>query len=65
LSNEHPSSSYGKPVLVNEDTGEAYGPGDLMKLNPSGGYVPGYLAVRKIAEGRPFTEDEIAFIDKF
>lgn len=35
LSTDHAASSYGQPVLVNRATGEAFGPGDILKPYPS------------------------------
>ncbi len=35
LTNEHSASSYGRPVLVNRGSGEAYGPGDIVRAYPS------------------------------
>ena len=65
LTDEHSSSSYGRPVLVNRETNEGYGPGDVLKVNPSGSYVPGYLVVRGLTEDKTFSAEEIAFIDRF
>jgi len=65
LSDEHLASSYGKPVLVDQDTGEAYGPGDIVKILPGGSYVPGYIAVKAFTEGESFSAEELAFIDQF
>ena len=30
LTTEHPASSYGQPVLVDTDTGQAYGKADIL-----------------------------------
>jgi len=30
LTTEHAASSYGQPVLVNTETGQAYGEGDIL-----------------------------------
>jgi hypothetical protein len=65
LSDEHATSSYGKPVLVDRETGEAYGPGDIVQILPGGGYIPGYIAVRAFTEGESFSAEELAFIDLF
>ena len=65
LSDEHSASSYGKPVLVERDTGEAYGPRDILEPYPSWGVIPGRAAVQRMNKRKPFTEDEQAFIDRF
>ena len=65
LTDEHSASSYGKPVLVELETGQACGPGDILQINPSGGHVPGYIAVRGMTEDKAFSADEITFIDRF
>ena len=65
LTNEHSASSYGKPVLVELETGQAYGPRDILQVNPGGGFVPGYIAVKGMTEGSVFTEEEQAFLDRF
>jgi hypothetical protein len=65
LSDEHLASSYGKPVLVDQETGKAYGPDDILQVNPGGNPVPGYLVVRALIEGESFSVEEVAFIDRF
>ena len=39
LTTEHAAASYGQPVLVDRETGEAYGPADLVEIG--GEYVSG------------------------
>ena len=65
LTDEHSASSHGKPVLIELETRKAHGPGDLIKLNPSGRAVPGYIVARAMVEGTTFPEDELEFIDQF
>lgn len=50
LSTDHAASSYGQPVLVHRPTGEAYGPGDILKPYPSYSYMPASEAVRRLAK---------------
>ena len=50
LTTEHPTSSYGAPVLVNRATGDGYGPGDIVKCCPSWGFMPAADAVRRMAK---------------
>ncbi len=50
LSTEHPASTYGQPVLVNRDTGEAYGPSDVVQVyGPMGRMV----AAKAVCTGWP------------
>jgi hypothetical protein len=35
---------------VNRATGEAFGPGDILKPYPSYGFMPGSAAVRRLAK---------------
>jgi len=65
LSTEHAASSYGQPVLVNRDTGEAFGPGDIVKCYPSWPYQPASVAVERMAKRKKFTADEQTFVDRF
>lgn len=50
LSTEHAASSYGIPVLVNCASGEAFGPGDIVKPYPSWGFGPARDAVSRMAK---------------
>lgn len=50
LSTDHAASSYGQPVLVNRATGEAFGPGDILKPYPSYGFMPAAEAVRRLSK---------------
>ena len=49
ISTDHAGSSYDQPVLVNRGTGEAYGPGDIVMLDPSHGFTQAAKAVRQLA----------------
>ena len=50
LSTEHAASRHGQPVLVNRSTGEAFGPGDTVTLDPRQGYARAAHAVARLAE---------------
>lgn len=50
LSTDHAASSYGQPVLVNRTTGEAFGPGDILKPYPSYGFMSAAEAVRRLSK---------------
>jgi hypothetical protein len=58
--------SHGFPVLLNRDTGTAYGPRDLvMMLCPSWGFVPASDAVRRLAKMKQLDEEELALVGRF
>jgi len=68
LTDEHSASSYGQPVLVREEMGEALGPGDLMELvpmfsnaRPASELVASWLKV----SGDQLDEDDRAFVERF
>ena len=65
LTNEHAASSYGQPVLVNRDTGEAYGPGDVLHAFPSWSDMPAKKAVERMAKANKFTYVEQRLVDRF
>ena len=65
LTTEHAASSYGQPVLVNRATGEAYGPGDILKPYPSWGLMLATEAVKRMAATVKLTEEENALAEKF
>ena len=66
LSDEHRASMLGTPVLVDKETGEAYGPGDFLN-DPSGKHIRAVRAVDQFLEAREkkLTKNEMAFIRKF
>ena len=49
LSTEHPASSNGVPVLVRRETGQAFGPSDIVELYPSYGLLPARRGVARLA----------------
>ncbi len=65
LSTEHASSSYGRPVLVNRATGEAFGPGDILMAYPSYGYLPARLVVERLAKVANLDEDGRTLVARF
>jgi len=48
LTTQHAASSYGLPVLVCRDTGEAYGPADIVRLG--GDIMPASMLVARLAK---------------
>lgn len=67
LSNEHASSSYGQGVLVRRDSGEAFGPADVLQPYPSWPWMTGAQAVERMlrTKAKKFTEAERAFVRAF
>ena len=67
LTTEHAASSYGQPVLVNRDTGEAYGAADIVKCFPSWSYWPAWKAVNRMVNIRrgKSSDEDIAFAEQF
>lgn len=66
LTTDHAASSHGFPVLLNRDTGTAYGPRDLvMMLFPSWGFVPASDTVRRLAKMKQLDEEELALVGRF
>ena len=65
LTTEHAASSYVHPVLVNGDTGDVYGPRDMVQLYPSHEPTPAKIAVKRLAETLQLTSKEQALVDWF
>ena len=65
LSTDHAASSYGQPVLVNRATGEAFGPGDILKPYPSWGFMVGAEAVRRLAKTAKLDAEGRNLVAKF
>ena len=65
LTTDHAASSYGQPVLVYRSTGEAYGPGDILKPYPSFDLAPAAYAVRRLAKTANLDEAGRELVNKF
>ena len=66
LTNEHPASSYGQPVLVKRATDEAWGRLDVVEMYPSWGLMLAVHAVERAAAAMPkLTDEERRFIASF
>jgi len=65
LSTDHSASSYGQPVLVKRSTGEAFGPGDILKPYPSYGFMSAADAVRRLAKTKKLDEDGQSLVVEF
>lgn len=64
LTTEHSASSYGQPVLVNRSTGDAFGPGDIVKPYPSWGFMTAADAVQRMLKMRPTQKGAVA-VERF
>ena len=65
LSTEHAASSYGKPVLVQRSSKQAFGPGDSVRVYPAWGFLPATKAVARLATLTRLTPDAQALVDRF
>jgi hypothetical protein len=65
LTTEHSASSYGRPVLVNRKTREAYGPGDLLTPSPSKGYTTAAAFARDLSAKAIMDEELEALLERF
>lgn len=66
LTTEHSASSYGQPVLVNRQSGEAFGPADILKAYPSWGFTPASMAVERMTRSNStLSDEERAFVKSF
>ena len=65
LTNEHPQSSYGIPVLLDHGSGTVYGRADILEPYPSVGYVTAKMFVERFRKHHKFNPEENEFIDSF
>jgi len=67
LSDQRGASRLGGPVLVDKETGESYGPGDIVNRVRSGKYDRAVRVVDRFLETtkRKLTKNETAFVRKF
>jgi hypothetical protein len=65
LTTNHAASSYGRPVLLNEDNGNVYGPGDMVSCYPESGFMMAKHFVEEKALKLRLTEKQAQFIAKF
>ncbi len=65
LSTEHAASRYGQPVLVHRSTGEAYGPGDILKAYANYDWMPASRVVQRLAKAVHLTAEGQALVDRF
>jgi hypothetical protein len=65
LSTEHAASSDGHPVLVDRETGDAYGPDDIVQLYPRHGFILASEGVRRLAKGAHLDADGLRLVERF
>jgi hypothetical protein len=65
LTDEHSRSRLHMPVLVNLRTNEAYNPSDLLEAYPGWGKLQARDVVKRIVNGKTFTDQETYFIERF
>jgi len=65
LTDQHSKSSLKMPVLVNLRTNEAYNPSDLLEAYPSWGNTQARDVVKRMVNGKAFSDQEKYFIERF
>ena len=65
LTNEHATSAYAVPVLVNRHDGRAYGRGGILSPDPSWIAMTAASAVTRMKHGRVLTAKEEEFLARF
>ncbi len=65
LTDEHPASSYGVPVLVNRFNNSAYRSGDVLEPYSSWGWINARVAVFRMLRTLQLDHVERAFVSKF
>jgi hypothetical protein len=65
LSTDDPASSHGQPVLVNQTTGQTFGPRDRVKTNLNHGYAKAADAVARLAESAKLNVDGGTLVARF
>jgi len=65
LTDEHPDSTNGIPVLANRLNNHAYRPGDVLRPYSSWDYVNGRVAVHRMLKTVQLDHVERAFVSKF
>ena len=63
LTTDHPASHYGIPVLLHRQTGEAFGPADVLKPYHSVGFITAAAFV--VRYGKKLAGDERAGAENF
>jgi hypothetical protein len=65
LTDEHSRSRLHMPVLVNLRTNEAYNPSDLLEAYPGWGKLQARDVVKRMVNGKNFSDQEKFFIERF
>jgi len=65
LSTDDAASRHGQPVLVNRITGETFGPGDKVKMDPSQGYARAADVVARLGKTKHLGVDAATLIARF
>jgi hypothetical protein len=65
LTTDHSASSYGRPILVNEDDETAYGPADFVACYPASGFMMARYFVEKLALKIKLTEKQAQLVARF
>jgi hypothetical protein len=65
LTTDHAASHRGQPVLVNLETGQAYGPGDILKAYPTWDFLSAAAVVDRLLKGKALDEDTETMVTRF
>ena len=65
LTDEHSRSRLHMPVLVSMRTNEVYNPSDLLEAYPGWGKLQARDVVKRMANGKTFTDQEKFCIERF
>jgi hypothetical protein len=65
LTDERRKSRLHMPVLVNLRTNEAYNPSDLLEAYPGWGNMQARDVVKRMVNGKAFSDQETYFIERF
>ncbi len=65
LKTDHAHWSYGRPVLVNRSTGEAFEPDEMMRPYPNFGVTTAARGVARLAKTQDHSAEEWALIRRF
>ena len=65
LTDDRAASRDGQPILVDRTTGEAFGPGDLVRLHERQGRIPAALAARRLAVAAELDTAEWGLVARF
>ncbi len=64
LTDEHAGTN-GRPMLVNEGSGEVLGPADIVRAHPTWAFMPAADAVRRMARMVTLSDEQRELVESF